>query len=754
MSNEVKQTSQAILFEEFNPGKDKDNLRTMLENENVEEAQFTEKVREKLGVNSFQEFLDKFAPDLWEYFSDGKFYYTTDEDKARKMGGVKKSITDNTYYQALVNMYSQKGNSGLSNSQFDDSELLDMLSPQREIKEAKRVRTNFAYLTKEFYKALDAGEDTKEYVEKIYNCRDKIIDKYKESKVALLPLAINTVSQKIETLEDKKKAINALTNGSVPQLTAGQFSFDKDGNVFLLEAAPTEKLPDSDRDSQHDIAGNIKAMIEADYEENFEPVSEADTSGPFIEHLMVSVYAPGTSTADNQDSQALALTEETINTHLAELKEQKASYEGYYLDAKKAFIQELSKIIEKVIGVKIFFDHATAGKGDKAKLEVPAGLIVANCKPADLVEENLKPKFQKYIENIGKSQTTYKCWFAILPHIQYAAASTAEVTADQLRAGDDPLLRAHKRTKKQDNVKAKAGDALNLNVAKSMLSVLDEGHIVTVFNFEAFKGNTFNDLTAESLKETKKKLTQDYNIDYAHAVYAYPDFTLMQERSISVTDELKKKLFVPAIHIDAAYPAAGLLVASQQLSTLKERGLGEYLVTDADNVNPIRIDLENTLVQEHLTTYFNRENVMNWSHSVLDTIQEDQFGFSFCGNEIATNIANTYIFTARTMKKKGNRYKPIYQVLMEDYLFLIVDGLLHKKKSQVQEILLNKYVPKWKQLAKKYTDKDKMKINLVLQPGENIDWDKDKENRLKITFKNGEDTLDSIAIDSEEAKEE
>ena len=108
--NQIKQTSQAILFEEFNSAKE--NLRTMLDTQkNVNESGFIANVRDTLGVSSFKEFLAKFSPEMWEYFADGKFYYTTDADVARKYNGVPKSITDNTYYQMLVNMYDQKGSS-------------------------------------------------------------------------------------------------------------------------------------------------------------------------------------------------------------------------------------------------------------------------------------------------------------------------------------------------------------------------------------------------------------------------------------------------------------------------------------------------------------------------------------------------------------------------------------------------------------------------------------------------------------------
>ena len=223
----------------------------------------------------------------------------------------------------------------------------------------------------------------------------------------------------------------------------------------------------------------------------------------------------------------------------------------------------------------------------------------------------------------------------------------------------------------------------------------------------------------------------------------------MDERRITITDEADaRKIVVPSIHIDAAYPSAGLLVASQQLSTLKSRGLGEYIITNQENMNPVRIDLEEPLLQRHLTTKFNRENVMNWSRSVIQEIQKDMFGFAFCGNEQFGNIENTYILTARTMKKMDNQqYKPIYRIMMEDFIFQIVN-LLQRKRSQIEKELLHNLVPAWRRTADRYENNPK--INLVLLKGEDITWRDDKRDKLKISFISGDEALDNIDIVSDD----
>ena len=58
----------------------------------------------------------------------------------------------------------------------------------------------------------------------------------------------------------------------------------------------------------------------------------------------------------------------------------------------------MSKIIESLLGVKVFFDHATADGGEYG--EVPAGVIIANCKVSHLLQ--IKDKFKKYIDILGR----------------------------------------------------------------------------------------------------------------------------------------------------------------------------------------------------------------------------------------------------------------------------------------------------------------------------------------------------------------
>ena len=739
--DEITQTSKAILFEEFRIGDEVPALNTLLDmtgkNEDDTEAvatpNFAAQVEETLGVRSFAEFLEKFNPKIYEY--DGLdeagnpiTNYTTNEKLAKRLPGVREvNLTDNTYYKMLVEMYSKKGSSNQSNWEFDDKDILRILSPERELKEAKTIRKNLAYVEKEMWKAYDANEDTSPYKGKIIQYRRQIASKYQSSPAALIPLAIDDVKTKIQALLPGAGSSDG--GDSVPLLQGGQLAFDETGELKLLEG-PAEDNNEQDNVSEHQ--DNIAGWIEADYDATI----GAD-GNPFVKSLMVDVYAPQT-----QSQSLMNLSEEERMAQVAVLRDHKNKYETYYARTKDNFIKTVTELAEKVIGVKVFFDNATAGSGNSSNLE--SLLIVTNCKPSDLVEDSRLPKFKSYIKNIGLEKGSKKCWFGILPGVAYDAA------ADDAQNSVDDINQGLNFKKKAPEHKTHAGDCLNLQVAKQILSVLDEGHILTTFNIstEDDESNSFDTITPSSIREKKERF-HDWNFD--HAVYAYPNFMLMRIRRVDATES--EKIMVPNFYIDAAYPAAGLLVASQQISSLKARGFGDRLITDMDNMNCVRIDLEDPSLSKGMSTHFNRENIMNWSQGVMNAIQEDRFGFAFCGNEIYGDLQNSYVLTARVLKKmKNKQYKPIYRVLMQDFIYELVGSRLQKRKKMIDDVLLNKWVPEWQMAAKRFADDPR--LNEMLQMGEKepetIAWDPVKPNKLVIHFRTGDEVLDAVEIDDDE----
>ena len=720
----LKQTSKAILFEEFNKDDRVPDLFTILQNNDPTTEMFQVELK-KLEVHTFKEFLEKFAPKVYEICQQDEqgniqFVYTSDFDVARKTSYRETSITDNVYYKMLSELYYKKGNSGSSNLEFNDKKILEMLSPKQEVEEARNIRKSLKYNLEKYYELTNRGENASGYASRFRSDRKKIRDKYKDSKIGLLPLAIEDVNIKLKLLDKRSDNNNNGADDVASKQISGYLDFNSNGDLVIQEVKEIVQPDDGSvkmLNSRNDVPAQITQVLEKDYEKNDSRPNE------FIKSLVVNVYSP----MDNEK----ALT--TVSKSDLLLKKEK--YEEIYVQAKKSFIHEMSSILEKLLGVKIFFDHATADGGDEGYLK--SGLIVSNCLTNKLLSDAREP-FKRFIEDRGVNQIEEKIWFAILPAIvDDAVISVDDEEKDILDDLDDDIQQETKKTL----------NYLDMNTAKDMLKLLDENRIMTVFNFKAGKDNGFGSITAQYIARKKEELSE---VNYGHAVYAYPNFTITRERTINITDseqfDDKLQLTVPDVYVDAAYPAAGLLVGSQQTDYLEKHGFKGRV--KKENVC-VRVDLENEEVKKNIITKFNRELVMRWSKDIIEEIGKDNFGFVFNSDKIYIGndpVKNTYVYLARSLKKDADgQYTPIYQILMKDFVLQYLRGKWGGskiKRENLKQFTEQDEVVSWKRDAN-----DEKTINRILQKEENIIMDPDTEEgrniaNLKIKFNRNEIALE------------
>lgn len=722
VKQKIVQTSKTILFEEFN-AQNNDNLATFLENNDPSDEMFVEELK-KLEVYSFKDFLKKFAPAVYEIcqMNNGKpeFIYTVDAEKVKNQYAVKQPITEHTYYKMLSDLYYQKGNSNESNLQFDDTKILEMLTPKQDVEEARDIRKSLRYNLERYQELKEKGENPSEYARQFVAARKKIVSKYKDSKMGLLPLVIDDTKTKLELINRKMPANNGDNSETTSSRSSGMLTFDEKGDLTVktIEYKSDEADNGDTNKNKQDIGGTITALIEQDYD------ATEKNKNDFVKSLVVSVYSP---TDDN------ALT--TVSNEELALKRQEyeykiKQYEAIYTQAKQSFIDEMTAVLEKLLDVKIFFDHATADGGDEGRLE--SGLIVSNCKANKLLSGDVvRNHFEKFIKESGRNQDEKnKIWFAILPAVVNKDTSGESEDVDDIFAAvtDD----------ENDTVDVNANkDYLDINVAKNMLNLLNESRIMTVFNFKADKDSGFGGISAKYIADTKEQLK---DMNYEHVAIAYPNFTLTRERSIELGDE---KITVPGVYIDASYPAVGLLVASQQINYLEKHGFKGRV--NKNNVC-VHVNLEDDEVRKNLTTKFNRELTLRWSKDITDEINRDDFGFVFSSDKIYINgeaLKNTYVYLARTLKKnKDGIYIPIYQTLIKDFIqqYTKLMGNGGKIKETTLNTFLNKEVKNWRK-------EDDRQINCLLKPEEEIV--KDEENsdskgivNLKIKFANDEMTVE------------
>ena len=736
----VKQTHKAILFENFN-GWQKNTLSlSQLLNGSYDDADAKKDYISRLEVHSFEEFLEKFAPKIFENSQrvivtddDGRevekftFNYSLDDSKG---GGAPISLDDHAYYKMLASMYDQKRNSGQSNRDFDSSKLKEILTPKSEEKESNRLRKNAELLMMQYTEAVNRKENANVYANQIIDWRRKVAEKRRSSAVTNLGMRISGINNQIKFLEEKENENKALPPGNEDaEVSRGVLDFDADGKPII------KALPASTADTQVNSAnlltvGNSIKMLKSAVESDID-----DDDNSFTKKMIIANYLP------TSEDESFALTPAGVSQKLTELKNLRDDLEDMYIQAQSSFIKVLKQIVTRFLGVKVFFDHATV----KGELPKNQGLLVTNCSVGDLVnDEKIKAAFEEFIINQGNETQNNRLWLGILPHVICGNDNPDEqedAAAVNPFAAQNPF---------DIDINSAGGakkfiETTTLAEAKQLLSIMQKAGILTVFNAAVANDMplTFGGVTKKVIDDCKSKLAE-IGIDFAHAVFAYPNFTIIRNALVPIDNrEDAQTIDVGSVYIDAAYVAAGLIVASQQPEFLIQNGFKGRV--DRQSVC-VRLNLEDGEITSKLLTHFNRELSTSWSKDIIDTISADRFGFVFSGDskfdrESQKYLENSYIFSARTMAKQDDgTFRPIYKTLTNDFILSYLKTIAPKISKADFNNFLTKDVREWKNQTKR-GEKDRI-INCVLQQDDDVQKSNEGAGKLRVILGGGDMLLD------------
>ena len=735
----IPQTHRTILFEEFTNPSDSSvvNLYDILSyysNPDTSDVEMYKDITEKLEVRSFNEFLEKFPMKVFEYVTgtpDGKlfFQYTTDQIEAEKNNGHEVKITARTYYEMLVNMYSQKGESGVADIEFDDAKLREILTPKREMEALYDTRKQIPMLMEKYDEAKRKNQNAKPIVNRLKDIRRKALEQIK-NPTTLMAIGLDDTDRKISAVDTKLKQLNSSSSagGEAPKLLSGRGGFDDNGRWVLIPAKASTPDSDESTDSKTDPQGDATKRFANIIQNDLDKTKENE----FTKALIVSAYT-GVELADSMETKSAA----ELVVQRDELVGRKEALENSFKQAKEAFIQVLSESVQKLLSIKIFFDHATVKGGNNDKLPNGVGLIVTNCKASKLIDGKIKDKFESTMQHLGLDVSDKnKLWFAILPHV----LDEDDYSDD---AGGDDDIDGDLYSDLDDDAEEKIStNGTDFSAAKLIIKIMDKCKIMTVFNFAPKAKTTFSALNADTVNELQDKLEP---INCEHAVYALPNFTIMREGTVPLDKENDSiKISVPAMYIDASYVAAGLLVAAQQPNYWLSRGFKEKESFISENAC-VRIDFESDKIIPKLLTKFNRERSINWEASVTGALSKKRFGFAFDGDrrfdeQTHSFIDKTYILNARTLKQKDGKYQSIFRTLTKDFIRAYLKNFGLIKLSTLKDFLKND-VAEWTRQRKKYNPEI---INLLLKDGEDI---VQEDTNLRVELSGGEDLLDVEVVD-------
>ena len=418
---------------------------------------------------------------------------------------------------------------------------------------------------------------------------------------------------------------------------------------------------------------------------------------------------------------------------LEQLEENKNLYEQMYTLSQKNFAQAVVSLVEKVLNVKAFFEHA-GGKPE---------LIVSNDKIEDLYTNS---RFINYITSLGKEMNDQKIWFAIVPSIYHDEFVKIQGVKKESNFNKLNNLSFNKKTNVNSiNNKIKLTPFTSLS---GILDLLGKSRIITFFNFKGCEKTSSMYLSSEIIKRYKEELKPIIENEEAseYSVFCYPNFTILPERYsyFKLGDET---IPLPPVYLDASYVACGLYVKSQNNDELSKEG---FKVNE--NLGcPVRFDFEGSFkinnIEVQLSQIFhtniNRENILSWSSVKQEIDKDGGFGFCFCDDEVTyrskTNKdvkqLNAYVYKARTLGRykvkdeNGNEtgevhYRPIYRTFVKSYITNI-----NRLNQGVYTQLENK-ANTWKSVNSIEN------INNPIKAGDSIDLNQNKSTKkIEITIK-------------------
>ena len=734
----VRQTGNTIIFEEFN--KEKMDLATLLtrDDHEIPVAKFAASLMgagsgqsAELVVKSFEEFVEKFAPTIYETvvrMEDGTARFVYELEKPR-YECTEILLKDHAFYKMIMALMNRKASTDKGNMEFPYDDLKRTLTPESELEESKRIRKNLQSNMDEYMKLIADGEPSVEadrYAQNIEACRDKIISKYQnKSPLALIPLLIADKQNQIDKL-------NALQEGDEEgeqRMLPCSYSLDNQGNLLLIEQSVSDDYEDKRVTNTGNGSAQLVAVIKDDFQE-FAPAAIRDND--YITDLIVNVFVPG-------GTSQLAIADKM------ELEASKKQFQDIYKSSLESFSKAVSSIVEKFAGVKTFFDHA-AYKGRLAK---DTSVIIANCKiDAILNNELARTRFRNYFTQLSAEKDVNRIWFGVIPAIAYGMEISDNGTG---RTRIDPF--STRRNTGTAATKKTASGLVSLEAVKEMLKLLEEARIMTFVSYKGSEKTGFSELTAQQIHEYMKNF-ESVNSEYA--VFAYPNFTILPKEKNAVkigtelidSEEKNSYVTIPGIYLDAAYVAAGMMVGMQNYELLKAAGY---------NVKPkypcVRFDIEEGDNAKMILTKLNRETTTEMEQQTKDAIMEDRFGFVFADNKIVYNgvvLNNSYVLNARTLKRGSNgKFRSIYKTLVR----ILVDQLLRTTNDYVTqksvERFISDYADSWRRDNK---DEAKKYANRILLEGESIELDPEK-HKLVVKFNKEEEVWDDIVINDTESEE-
>lgn len=630
----IEQTNRSMLFDEINPNKY--NLITLIgdvEGLNSLSDDKIEEINKYLLVENFDDFIKKFEPCIYSFYDVNKesINYSLDIPNIPENYITKIYLNrDNNFMNMLLSLIDKRNVDKVKNIDFNYEDILEYISPKKIIQDLKQTRKEIAYLYSK-YEALDNNNPEKEEIGDKLNIKFDRASKNYNNVLAMLPLAIDDIETRLSLDGIKSK-------GSINKIKSGLLSIGDNGNLEVVEISnPIDSIdiPKESFENQNKLA----SLFKEDYMSTNEHHSE------YVSNLVARAFAP-------------------INKELVELDVEKEiqnynSYLNFYKTSQENFIKICKKLVQKILGIKIFFDQYNV-----KSVNMKPKLLITNISNDILLSSKNKKSLEVYLNTVN-SKTDYSetIWFAILPDVNFDK--------------DMEVSSIKKRFKGSINEQSKDN---SLIIVKELSNILYKYQIQLFFNFTPKDSTDFKNLSTNGLEKYIDKTKVFQNQVYSEFLsLSVPNFTIIPKNKskinigsiASIENNIIKKdnelyFYMDGLYIDASFVAVGLISAMQCPNYLLERFSNVNL-----NYSGVRINFEDGDNNLKILSTMPKE-ISGYTVDTKNKINELNFGFVFSsdsalnGNNSVNNIS---VYKARSFSKGiSGSFEPIFKTTTSTYI--------------------------------------------------------------------------------------
>lgn len=707
----ITQTNRTLLLDVINP--QEQDLLTLVGDVKGIDSLDDDRMREinqHLECYSYEEVEQKFKPVVWSFFDAGSqsVKYTLEKPESipeQMLTPISINESENFQKAVLTVMQSRKAQ-GLLNVEFEFEKLLEIISPKKVMDDIKQVRKEIQYNYKK-YEELEEGDPQKLDVGDKLNLLFEDASKNYNNIMAMLPLAIEDIKTRL-LLGSAEQQQNGQT------IVPGYLSLGEKGELKVLEAPKTDVTALATLDDN--VNTGLMEVIKEDYQ-----AFNSETND-YVQSLVVRTFCPLTSTQQ---------TEIDVDTEVANYN----SYLEFYRTSKDNFIRVVKPLMEKLLGIRMFFDqYKTKSKGMR-----PA-LVVANISPEMLAKSSNLPRLITYLNTTnGKNNFKDTIWYSIYPNVAWNQNVTNKIQRERFKG----------------NVKKASSDVYGMDSLGTLLDVFKDYRVETFFSFENREETTFNAIAAEGVEKAIEKCAPLIGKSFSEfAIPVLPNFTVIPKNKSGVVLDSKMKvsennvaelsdakedimrLWIEGVYINGAYVAAGFRAACQCPEFLKDHFSRTKAVTDLE-LPGVRFDIEagNNALLAYTTM---PKEITGFTNSIKSQITQKNFGWIFASENASLQgetITNITVYKARNLlyDTETSSFEPVYKTQVTTYIERVLRYVTGDfKEDNIKSFFSNNpQSQKSKWMAKKDC------VNAIITEGDNLEYIIDEANgvcELTISF--------------------